>query len=227
MRSNSPPLEKFDYLLFAFQLHSFGGVGGGFLKNKMTYSLHSTDLELLRGCQQQDRLAQKYLYQRYFGRLMSVCMRYTGNREEAMEVLNTAFLKILEQVKTYQPTGSFSGWMATIAFNTAIDQVRSRTTYKKIMDFNVEKDVSIENPALDNLATEELFELIQTLPTATRTVFCLNILDGYAHKEIAALLNISEGTSKWHVAEARKILKHLITQANLADVKGAEKRAIA
>lgn len=137
-------------------------------------------------------------------------MRYTGNSEEAKEVLNTSFLKIFERIATYEPKGTFSGWLATITLHTAIDHVRSRTTYRKIMDFEEEKDVPIQNDAIDNLAMQELFALIQKLPNTARSVFSLYIIDDYSHKEIAEMLQISEGTSKWYLAEARKQMQQFI-----------------
>jgi RNA polymerase sigma factor (sigma-70 family) len=178
----------------------------------MIYSNQSSDLELIKGCQGENRLAQKYLHQRYYGRLMSVCMRYTAHTEEAKEVLNSSFLKIFERIKTYEPTGTFSGWMATITLHTAIDHLRRQTTYRKVMDFNEEKDLFIQNDAINDLATKDLFALIQALPNTARSVFSLFIIDGYSHKEIGELLNISDGTSKWYLAEARKQLQQLINK---------------
>jgi len=176
----------------------------------MKYTPQSTDADLILGCKQKDRLAQKYLYQRYFGKMLGICMRYANGKEEAIEILNMAFMKVFESLDQYKATGAFGGWIARIVFNTSIDFVRKNTTYKKVMDYNTERDASINEEAVDNLAVEDLYKTIQKLPPARRTVFCMYVIDGYKHKEIAEQLNISVGTSKWHLSSARKELQELL-----------------
>ena len=173
----------------------------------MKYSIHSTDEELIRGCRQQNRLAQKYLYQRYYGKMLGIGMRYTSQRSEAEDVLNRAFLKVFNSIHKYKPTGSFSGWIARIVFNTAIDYVRQHTHYREVMDFNVQRDQSIGAEAIDRLFAEDLYRAIQQLPATSRAVFSLYVIDGYKHREIGEILEIKLNTSKWHLAEARKMLK--------------------
>lgn len=176
----------------------------------MQYHEHSTDEALREGCIQQHRLAQEYLYRRYFGRLMGIAMRYTGNREEATDVLNQAFLKIFNSLGQYEDKGSFLGWMAKIVFHTAIDQLRRQINYKKTVNFSAIADQSVEDEVSSRLAAEDLFRLVQKLPPATRTVFSLYVLDGYKHREIAEMLGIDEGTSKWHLSAARQELQKMI-----------------
>jgi RNA polymerase sigma factor (sigma-70 family) len=171
----------------------------------------SPDELLLEGCRRQDRLAQKYLYQRYYGRMLGICMRYAGSRDEAIEMLNSAFFKVFKSVDSYKGSGALAGWIAKVVLHTSIDWARAQSTYRKKMDFSVEKENATLNDALQNLAVEEIFEKVQLLPVATRTVFSLYVLEGYTHKEIAEELNISSGTSKWHLAEARKKLQTLLS----------------
>ena len=173
----------------------------------MQYSKHSTDEELIQGCRQKNRLAQKYLYQRFYGKMFGISMRYTKQKSEAIDVLNQAFLKVFEKIDQYEPNGSFSGWIARIVFNTSIDYVRRNTLYKEVMDFNTEKETAMDAKIMDRLFAEDLYQMIQQLPTTSRTVFSLYVIDGYKHREIAELLNISANTSKWHLAEARKKLQ--------------------
>jgi len=167
-------------------------------------------MELITGCKEGNRLAQKYLYQRYFGRVLGIGMRYASSKEEAVEVLNLAFLKVFENIHQFKSKGSLGGWIAKIVFNTSIDFVRSQSTYKKVIDFNETSEQPIQNEALDNLAVEDIYRFIQKLPATSRTVFCLYAIDGYKHHEIAEQLGISEGTSKWYLSEARKELKSLM-----------------
>ena len=176
----------------------------------MKYTPRSSEEELIQGCRKENRLAQKYLYQLYFGKMLGICMRYTKNKEEAIEVLNIAFYKVFKNLDKYQPTGPFGGWVARIVFNTSIDFIRKQATYKKTMDFNTYHESSIENEALGNLEIKELLDAIQQLTPSNRTVFSLYVIDGYKHHEIATKLNISEGTSKWHLATARKNLREIL-----------------
>jgi len=178
----------------------------------MRYSQNSTETELIEGCRKKDRLAQEYLYRRCYGKMMSVAMRYTGNENEALEVLNAAFLKVFHSLDKFKrrEQSSFSGWVATIVTNTAIDHIRRHTNYRNRIDLNIEREPAISNMALENLVEQDLFKLIQKLPKASRTVFSMYAIDGYKHREIAEILNISEGTSKWHFSNAKKELQRLI-----------------
>jgi len=178
----------------------------------MHYHAKSTDDELRHGCLLGHRLAQKHLYQRYFSQFLGIPMRYTGQRSEATEVLNQAFLKIFDCMGQYQCTGSFAGWMARIVFNTTIDYVRRRTAYQRKVSLGVEVEKPVQSEVLGQLASEDVFRLVQTLPPATRSVFCLYVVDGYKHAEIGEMLGIDEGTSKWHLSEARRKLKLLLSQ---------------
>ncbi len=173
----------------------------------MYYSLQSTDEDLIRGCRQKDRLAQKYLYQRYYGKMLGICMRYAGQRSEAEDILNRAFLKVFNAIHKYEPTGSFSGWIARIVFNASIDYVRQNTHYREKMDFNTERDANISAEVIERLYEEDLFLAIQKLPATSRAVFSLYVIDGYKHREIGEILTININTSKWHLAEARKMLQ--------------------
>ena len=178
----------------------------------MPYSIHSTDIELVKGCQKQHRLAQKYLYQRYYGRMLGICMRYTNHREEATDVLNRAFFKVFQSIKKYKSSGALGGWIAKIVFHTAIDDVRSKTKYREVMDFNTEKETTIDAEAIEQLYAEDLYKIIQQLPENTRAVFSLYVVDGYKHREIAEILNISINTSKWHLAQGKQLLQKKVAQ---------------
>ena len=173
------------------------------------YTNQSTDAELLAGCRSKNRMAQKHLYRRYYPRVFGIAMRYTGHPDEATDVLNRAFLKVFNKIDSYAE-GSLSGWIATIVTNTAIDFVRSNTRYKKVMDFDVNQDVKLPEPALESLYVEDLLKEIQRLPANSRTVFSMYVIDGYKHREIAEILKISINTSKWYLAEAKKLLKKRI-----------------
>lgn len=184
------------------------------VKTEMKYNINSSDEHLVKGCIEGNQLAQKYLYERFAGRMLGICMRYTSNRVEAREILNIAFVKVFDSLGNYTEQGTLAGWIAKIIFRSAVDHVRANIKYKKAMVFNFEKEKPIENEALSALNTEALFELIQRLKAQHRIVFCMYVIDGYTHKEIAKTLDISAGTSKWYLSEARKSLKHLFIKTN-------------
>ena len=146
-------------------------------------------------------------------------MRYTSHRDEAEDVLNRAFLKIFQKINEYEEQGSLSGWMATITLRTAIDYVRSKTKYREVMDFENDREVPLDAVAIDNLYAADLFKLIQKLPSTSRTVFSLNAVEGYTHKEISEMLGININTSKWHLAESKKQLRKWITAAEKPALK--------
>jgi len=183
------------------------------------YHAGTTDEDLLRGCRAGERRAQRALYERYFGRNMAVCMRYTGNREEALEILNMAFLKVFQHVDRYEPSGSLGGWIARIVFNTTMDHLRSQRSYRQTIHFpEYQEAVQIET-VHDRLAAEDVLRLIQALPDTQRQVFSLNVVDGYRHRDIAEMLGFDEATSRWHLAQARKNLKAMLAGVTITTTK--------
>jgi RNA polymerase sigma-70 factor (ECF subfamily) len=174
------------------------------------------DKQLIDNCLREDRKAQLALYEQLFGLLMNLARRYHRNREDCKLHVNTAFLKILSNLKDYNGEGSFEGWCARIMNNTLIDDWRKNKKMRETMKekIEIEEDLSSAtfNAAEQKLGEEEVRNMLFLLPEATRFVFNLFALEGYSHSEIATLANISEGTSRWHVNDARRILKNLIMQ---------------
>ncbi len=175
------------------------------------YTTQSPEAVLVDGCRQQHRLAQGCLYQRYYGRLLGICMRYTGSRPEAEDVLNRAFLKIFQSIGEYSEQGSLHGWMATITLRTAIDYVRSQVKMRQAFRLGEPPETAHDDGILAQLEAEDIYRLIQQLPPDQRVVFSMNVVEGYTHREIAELLGINENTSKWRLAEAKKWLREHLT----------------
>ena len=170
--------------------------------------------ELIRGCSRNERGAQEAMYKQFYGRMMGVVRRYIDYPEQAEEVLNNGFLRAFQKIDQYTYKGSFEGWLRKIVFHAVADYVKQHAKYNTQIVL-VEKDQLIKKDLADNLYYEQLLELIQTLPSSTRSVFNMYVLDGYPHKEIADILGISEGTSKWHLSEGRRILREKIEKLNL------------
>ena len=179
---------------------------------------------LLQECLRENINAQKILYKKFFPKMIAVCLRYLKNKEDASEVLNNAFLKVFEKLKQYRSTGSLEGWIKRIVINTSLDFIRSNKSYREkfiLMDEfssfgspdpagQAELDFPEAEMLLDK---EEIFKLVSELPPATRIVFNMYVIDEFSHKQIAQQLNISTGTSQWHLSNARKILKIKINDA--------------
>jgi len=174
--------------------------------------------ELLKGCKKGDRKAQYQLFRMCFDTLMGVCMRYQKEESEAMASLNLGFLKILNNLDKYRTEVPFEAWIRRIMINTLIDEFRKNRQVKELMeyrDFSEEsntRDWADYNDAEEQLNAEQLTSMLQALPAMSRKVFNLFAIDGYPHKEIADLLGISEGTSKWHVNYARRRLQEMVKE---------------
>jgi RNA polymerase sigma factor (sigma-70 family) len=169
------------------------------------------DIELINGCIKDDRRAQELLYKQFYGPMSTICLRYTRNQEDAIEVLHNAFLKVYKNIHTYDATkASLYTWIRTIVVNSAIDFIRQRGKFYNHMELEKAEEPAIDADAVQRMSARELLRLVQQLTPATQGVFNLYVIEGYNHREIANLLGISEGTSKWHLSEARKQLQQLL-----------------
>jgi RNA polymerase sigma-70 factor (ECF subfamily) len=173
------------------------------------------DIVLVEGCQRNNRKAQEQLYKQFYGVMHAICLRYTQHSEDALEVLQMGFLKVFKNIDRFQfNKASLYTWIRTIMVNTAIDFLRQRQHFQDIDATSQLNVPEVQSEALSRLSTIEILKLVQELPPATQTVFNLYVMDGYMHKEIADLLHISEGTSKWHLSEARRLLQKRIYSLN-------------
>ncbi|MFM2363642.1 MAG: sigma-70 family RNA polymerase sigma factor [Sphingobacteriales bacterium] len=167
--------------------------------------------EVISGCIQSNRRCQELLYKRFYGPMMALCIRYTKNEEDALEVLHNGFLKVYKHMATYDAgKASLYTWIKTIVVNSAIDFIRSNQKFKNKVELKPVHEIGIDNVAISRMSAAELLEQVRSLPQATQTVFNLYVIEGYNHREIGELLGISEGTSKWHLSEARRQLKQLL-----------------
>jgi RNA polymerase sigma factor (sigma-70 family) len=171
-------------------------------------------LLLIQGCKRNDRDSQRLLHKQYYGYAMSICVRYCRTQDEAKEALNDGFLKVFTRIDQYNEETSFKGWLRRIMINTCIDLYRKEVKHYQNQNMESVAGEVTTVTAIDDLSHQELIALVQDLSPAYRTVFNLYVIDGYAHKEIADLLKISEGTSKSNLLKAREILKKKIIKAN-------------
>lgn len=170
--------------------------------------------DLIHGCIRNERSAQEKLYTLFYPRMMSMVRRYFDQVELAEEVLNNGFLRAFQKIQQYTFQGSFEGWLRKIVFHAISDYVKQNVRYTDKIVL-VEKDEYVHKDHADNLYYNQLLQLVQTLPGATRTVFNMYVMEGFSHKEIGKMLGISEGTSKWHLSEGRRLLKDKIEKLQL------------
>ncbi len=172
---------------------------------------------MINGCISNDRRAQEKLYKHFYGSMTTICLRYTRNEEDAIEVLHNGFLKVFKNIATYNNSkGSLYTWIRTIIVHTAIDFIRQREKFFTKTSLENSPEPSVDVDALHRLSALELLKLVQRLPSATQAVFNLYVVDGYTHREIGNMLGISEGTSKWHLSQARKLLQQLLLNQQLS-----------
>jgi RNA polymerase sigma-70 factor (ECF subfamily) len=165
---------------------------------------------IIKGCCRKDPRAQRKLYEHFSGQMFGVCLRYSGSSEDAQDILHEGFLKIFEKIKQYKFKGSFEGWVRKIMVNTALEKFRNQYKVISIEDNVFEYDTRGSEDMTDNMTAKELLAFIQDLSPQYRTVFNLYAIEGYSHKEISELLNISEGTSKSNLSRARIILQEKV-----------------
>jgi len=167
-----------------------------------------TDKELVDGCLREQRKFQELLFRRFSPKMMSVCLRYCQNQEDAEDALMETFVKVFDHIADFGHRGSLEGWIRRIAVNTSLNKIRARRLTTSIEPDMHETEIS--DDVLDLLETRELMRLIQKLPDGYRMVFNLYAVEGYAHQEIAAMLQIEEVTSRSQLAKARRALQKMI-----------------
>ena len=169
--------------------------------------------ELIKGCQNGDRKSQYELYQQFSSGMMAVALRYSKSTQEAEDILQEGFIKIFENIKKFRGDSSIGYWIKRIIINTALNHQRSKLYLYPMVDVEDIKE-GVNSLSVDTLAVEDLMDLVQDLPTGCQVIFNLYAVEGYQHKEIAEMLEISVGTSKSQYARARKILIEQIEKQN-------------
>lgn len=178
--------------------------------------------KMVRGCQKGRPEYQEALYNRFYGKMFGVCLRYTQNKESAEDVLQDGFIKVFRNIHKYSGKGSLEGWIRRIMVNTALELHRKHASMFPVTDLNDALDADSGHDLVAEMNEEEILRLIRELPRGYRTIFNLYAIEGYNHREISEMLGISEGTSKSQLARARQTLQENIHQL-MSDVYGAAK----
>ena len=174
-----------------------------------------TEAVITEGCRNNDPEFQKIVYEKYAPKMMAVCMRYTGNYEEARDLLHDGFLKVFTNFNSYSQKSNLDSWISRVIINNALNYIRKKLKEEKAEKYFkresvLENNSSAEDSWMDNFSIEEIHEAILSLSLEKRTVFNLYVVDEFSHREIAKELGISEGASKVCLYKARQALKELL-----------------
>lgn len=165
--------------------------------------------KLIKQCAKNNRKAQEEIYQLFAGKLFSICLKYSKNKQEAQDNFQDGFVTIFNKIGQFKFKGSFEGWLKRIMVNTILLKYRQKNVLNIVVTEEIPDEVIVDVDD-EEISLDFLLNLIQELPDRYRMVFNLYVLDGYSHREISEMLRIAEGTSKSNLARARAILKNKI-----------------
>jgi RNA polymerase sigma-70 factor (ECF subfamily) len=189
---------------------TFGLTLANCLSMDITLHLNFEEKDLIKACIRKERWAQKKLYEEHYSKMMGVCLRYSNSQEDALDILHEGFIKVFKNISKYQPGTSISAWIRRIMINTSIDFYR-KSIRRRTEDIEQAYDLSAsEADAISQCSEKEILQVVQQLSPAYRAVFNLYVIEGYSHKEIAKILDITESTSRSNLVKARMKLKAIL-----------------
>ncbi|MBO4875523.1 MAG: sigma-70 family RNA polymerase sigma factor [Bacteroidales bacterium] len=166
--------------------------------------------KLIRKCQQKSRKAFEELYRKFSPFVYGICLRYAKNRDEAQDILQDCFIKVMDKIGDYRFEGSFEGWLQRMAVNESLNYLRlGRSSFSELDEDD--SDAKDESPDIvSNMSAKDLLDAISKMPDGYRTIFNMYVIEGYQHNEIAEKLNITESTSRSQLKKAREYLIEII-----------------
>jgi RNA polymerase sigma-70 factor (ECF subfamily) len=174
------------------------------------------DETLVKKCLKDDANAQRLLFENYAPKMMSTVLRYMKNKEISNDVVQDGFIKVFKNLNSYKKEGTLEGWIKRIMINTALDELRKERKYNNSTQFeDLEFSIALKEKTDDKLLADNLLDLVQQLPDGYRTIFNLYAIEGYSHKEIGILLEITESTSKSQYSRARKVLQEALKNVGI------------
>lgn len=171
---------------------------------------------LIKDCLKGNPIAQRKLFEKFAPRMMSVCLRYMKDEQEAEDILQDGFIKVFQKLSAYENTGSLEGWIRRIIVNTALDQIRKNSKFGYTEDVDeVGYKIGNNDFTFEGLMAQDLMKLINQMPEGYKVVFNMFAIEGYSHKEIADLLGITESTSKSQYSRARAYLREKLEKLEI------------
>ena len=174
------------------------------------------ETRLIEACQANKRSGQEALYKLYYTEMLRVCYRYLKSDDLAKEALNLGFLKVFQHINEFDESkGTLAAWIKVIIIRTCIDLSRKEAKFTAPANYEEDIDTAFVMPdILQKIYVEDLLKAVRRLPAATQLVFNLSVIEGYNHKEIGDQLQISESTSRWHLTQAKKLLRAILEPAH-------------
>ncbi len=183
-----------------------------------------SDSDLIEGCRKGKPHFQEMLYKRFFSFAMSVCIRYTPNTDDAIEVVNDSFLKVFESISKYDSQKPFKSWFSKVLVNTAIDSFRKNLKFQVEVSLNGMADTEGSGTQLNSeLSVNDITNLFAQLPEMYRLTFNLYEIEGYSHEEIGEMLGVTTSTSRSNLTRAKKMLRELY-EMNFNEIKSYHER---
>ncbi|MBN8699631.1 MAG: sigma-70 family RNA polymerase sigma factor [Chitinophagales bacterium] len=168
--------------------------------------------EIIRGCCENQPRSQSLLYKELYRLAMNTAMRYSRDEDDAANIVTAGFVKMFRNIKAFDAgKGTIHGWLKKIIINEALDFLKVRQKFSRYEEVDETTPGIADSGMTEKLGATELLELTRMLPVTTQTIFNMYVIEGYTHREIAGMLGISDGTSKWHLNQARKFLQREIT----------------
>jgi RNA polymerase sigma factor (sigma-70 family) len=175
-----------------------------------------TEEAILQGCVQNNAAAQKALYEKYSAKMLVVCYRYGHNREDAEDMLQEGFIKVFSQIHTFENRGALEGWIRRIMVHTCINVLKKNKRFNESVDLIHANSLHTREENIPSIIqAKEVVECIRMLPIGYRTVLNLYAIEGFSHKEIAAMLDIEESTSRSQYTRAKNILEEVLVRKKI------------
>ena len=175
-----------------------------------------TEEALLQGCLKKNAAAQRELYERYSPKMLSVCYRYGHNREDAEDMLQEGFIKVFSMIHTFENRGSLEGWIRRIMVHTCINILKKNKRFNESVDIIHATGVQVREESIPSIIqAKEVIESIRLLPIGYRTVLNLYAIEGFSHKEIAAMLDVEESTSRSQYTRAKAMLEDILVRKKI------------
>jgi len=182
-----------------------------------------SDPELVKGCDGGDRRSQEILYKRYFSFAMSICIRYTRDENEVMEIVNDSFMKVMNGLSDYDSSRPFKPWYGKVLVNTAIDNYRKNLKFNEYLSINTITETAEWEPEIEaELSVNDILTLYRHLPGHYKITFNLFEIEGYSHEEIGQMMGVTASTSRSNLARAKKMLRELYNKHIISVKKGHE-----
>lgn len=170
-----------------------------------------TELSLIQACVQNNAAAQRELYNRFSGLLFGVCFRYAISKEDAEDMLQEGFIRIFRNIESFESKGNFEGWIKRIMVHTCINYLKKNRKFNEIINLEIVQELEVkEESVASKLLAKQVMDCLLMMPIGYRTVINLYAIEGYNHKEIADILEISEGTSRSQYIRGKNLLEAVL-----------------